>query len=223
MTGTTIELQAADGHRYAAYVAAPAGTPRGGLVVAQEIFGVNSHIRAVADGYAADGYLTIAPALFDRVERGVEIGYAPADIQRGMAIRQQLGNERPLTDIAAAIARVAAAGKVGIVGYCYGGLLAWLAASKVDGLAAAIAYYGGGVPEHKNLVPRCPVLMHFGERDTHIPLPGVEALRQAQPGAEIHLYPAGHGFNCDQRGAYDAAAAGLARERSLVFLRRHVG
>jgi len=223
MTGTTIELQAADGHRYAAYVAAPAGTPRGGLVVAQEIFGVNSHIRAVADGYAADGYLTIAPALFDRVERGVEIGYAPADIQRGMAIRQQLGNERPLTDIAAAIARVAAAGKVGIVGYCYGGLLAWLAASKVDGLAAAIAYYGGGVPEHKDLVPRCPVLMHFGERDTHIPLPGVEALRQAQPGAEIHLYPAGHGFNCDQRGAYDAAAAGLARERSLVFLRRHVG
>jgi carboxymethylenebutenolidase len=223
MTGTTIELQAADGHRYAAYVAAPAGTPRGGLVVAQEIFGVNSHIRAVADGYAADGYLTIAPALFDRVERGVEIGYAPADIQRGMAIRQQLGNERPLADIAAAIARVAAAGKVGIVGYCYGGLLAWLAASKVDGLAAAIAYYGGGVPEHKDLVPRCPVLMHFGERDTHIPLPGVEALRQAQPGAEIHLYPAGHGFNCDQRGAYDAAAAGLARERSLVFLRRHVG
>jgi carboxymethylenebutenolidase len=223
MTGTTIELQAADGHRYAAYLAAPAGTPRGGLVVAQEIFGVNSHIRAVADGYAADGYLTIAPALFDRVERGVEIGYAPADIQRGMAIRQQLGNERPLVDIAAAMARVAAAGKVGIVGYCYGGLLAWLAAAKVDGLAAAIVYYGGGVPEHKNLAPRCPVLMHFGERDTHIPLPGVEALRQAQPGAEIHVYAAGHGFNCDQRGAYDAAAAGLARERSLVFLRRHVG
>jgi len=223
MTGTTIELQAADGHRFAAWLATPDGPPRGGLVVAQEIFGVNSHIRAVADGYAADGWLAIAPALFDRVERGVETGYAPADIQRGMAIRQALGNERPLADIAAAIERVAGAGKVGIVGYCYGGLLAWLAAAKLDGLAAAVAYYGGGVPEHKDLVPRCPVLMHFGERDAHIPLPGVEALRQAQPGVEIHLYPAAHGFNCDQRGAWDAAAAGLARERSLAFIGRHAG
>jgi carboxymethylenebutenolidase len=221
--GIVTELQAADGHRFAAYVAAPAGTPRGGLVVAQEIFGVNSHIRSVVDGYAADGWLAVAPALFDRVERGVELGYAPEDIQRGMAIRQQLGNERPLADLAAARAHAAQAGKVGIVGYCYGGLLAWLAAAKVDGLAAAVVYYGGGTPDHKDLAPRCPVLMHYGEHDTHIPLAGVEALRAAQPAAEIHLYDAAHGFNCDQRGAWDAAAARLARERSVAFLRRHLG
>lgn len=221
--GTTIELQAADGHRFAAYVAAPAGAPRGGVVVLQEIFGVNSHVRAVADGYAADGWLAVAPALFDRIERGVDYGYGPEDMHRGMAIRQALGNEQPLADVAAAVAHAGRAGKVGIVGYCYGGLLSWLAACKLDGLAAAVVYYGGGTPAHKQLLPRCPVLMHFGERDAHIPLDGVEALREAQPSVEIHLYPAGHGFNCDQRGAYDAASARLARERSVAFLRRHVG
>ena len=218
-----ITLQAADGHSFAAWVAAPAGTPRGGLVVAQEIFGVNGHIRRVADGYAADGYLVVAPALFDRVERGVELGYEPPSIQRARALKDASGNDKPLLDLAAAVAHAATAGKVGIVGYCWGGLLAWLAAAKLDGLAAAVPYYGGGMPEHAALVPRCPVLAHFGAHDTHIPTPGVEALRQARPEIELHVYDAGHGFNCDERASFDAAAAQLARERTLAFLRRHVG
>lgn len=219
----SITLQAADGHRFAAWVAAPAGAPRGGLVVVQEIFGLNGHIRRVAEGYAADGYLVVAPALFDRVERGVELGYDDAGIQRGRVLKEACGNERPLLDLAAAVAHAARAGRVGMVGYCWGGLLTWLAAARLDGLAAAIPYYGGGIPEHAALAPRCPVLAHFGSRDTHIPLAGVEALRQARPEVELHVYDAGHGFNCDERASFDAEAARLARERTLAFLRRHVG
>lgn len=221
----SIELTAADGHRLGAYLAAPAGAPRGAIVVVQEIFGVNSHIRAVADGYAADGYLALAPALFDRVERGVEIGYTDADIQRGIALRAKVPADGALADIAASIGHAARAGggKVGIVGYCWGGLLSWLAACKLDGLACAVCYYGGGMPDQKALVPRCPVLAHFGEKDHAIPLAGAEAFRAARPEVEVHLYPAGHGFNCDQRGSYDAASAKLARERSLAFFGRHLG
>lgn len=221
--GKTIELGAADGHRFNAYIAEPAGVPRGALVVVQEIFGVNSHIRAVAEGYATDGYLAIAPALFDRIERGVELGYSEADIQRGAGLKAASGNDKPLLDIAAAIAHVAPAGKVGIVGYCWGGLMSWLAACRLDGLAASIPYYGGGVPSHASLAPRCPVLAHFGDQDTHIPLDTVEVFRAAQPGVAVHVYAARHGFNCDQRASYDAAAATLARERTLAFLRQHVG
>ena len=219
----TIELRAADGHHLAAYLAEPAAAPRGALVVVQEIFGVNSHMRSVADGYAADGYLAIAPALFDRVERDVELGYGEADIQRGFALKTATGNEGPLLDIAAACAQVGSAGKVGVIGYCWGGLLSWLAACKVGGLAASVPYYGGGVPNHAALVPRCPVLAHFAEQDNHIPLDTVQAFRAAQPGVTIHLYPAQHGFNCDQRGSYDAASAALARERTLAFLRETIG
>jgi carboxymethylenebutenolidase len=218
-----IELTAADGHRFAAYVATPKGTPRGALVVVQEIFGVNSHIRSVADGYAEDGYLAIAPAMFDRVERGVDIGYGPEDIQRGMALRQALANDTALRDVAAAIAHLQSVGKVGIVGYCFGGLMAWLAACKLDGLAASVVYYGGGVPDHKDLKPRCPVLLHFGEQDQHIPLPSVEALRAVQPDVSLHTYSANHGFNCDQRPAHEPQSAKLARERTLAFLRQHLG
>jgi carboxymethylenebutenolidase len=217
------QLTAADGHRFDAYVAVPAAAPRGALVVVQEIFGVNSHVRSVADGFAADGYLAIAPALFDRVERGVDLGYGDADIQRGFALKTATGNEAPLLDIAAAIARASGAGKVGVVGYCWGGLLSWLAACNLGGLAASIAYYGGGVNSHATLKPRCPVLAHFGDRDSHIPLDTVEAFRAAQPAVTIWLYPAMHGFNCDQRASYDAASAALARERTLTFMRQHVG
>ncbi len=220
---TTIELSAADGHRLNALLAAPAGAPRGALVVVQEIFGVNSHIRAVAAGYAADGYLAIAPALFDRIERGVELGYSAAEVQRGAGLKAASGNDKPLLDIAAAMAQVAHAGRVGIVGYCWGGLLSWLAACQLDGLAASVPYYGGGVPNHAALTPRCPVLAHFGAQDSHIPLASVETFRAAQPGVSVEVYPAQHGFNCDQRGAFDAPSAALALERSLVFLRQHVG
>ena len=219
-----LQLTAADGHAFDAYIAQPAGTPRGALVVVQEIFGVNSHVRSVADGYAADGYLAIAPALFDRAERGVELGYAAADIQRGFALRTACADDKALLDIAAAIAHVKGAGKTGIVGYCWGGLLSWLAACKVDGLSAAVTYYGGGMPGQSALVARCPVLAHFGELDTHIPLDGVLAFGAAQPQVELQLYPSGqHGFNCDQRASFDAASAALARDRTLAFLRAHVG
>ena len=218
-----IELTAADGHRLAAHVAQPKGAPRGALVVVQEIFGVNSHIRSVADGFAADGYSVIAPALFDRVERGLELDYGDADVQRGRALKAACSNENAMRDVAAAIAQVRAAGRIGIVGYCWGGTLSWLAACELDGLAASVPYYGAGLPEMAALKPRCPVMAHFGERDAGIPLAGVEAFRSAQPGVTVHLYPAGHGFNCDQRGAYDAASAALARQRTLAFLHEHVG
>ena len=214
-------LQAADGHRLSAYRAVPAGKPRGALVVVQEIFGVNSHIRAVADGYAADGWLAIAPAMFDRVERGIELGYTPADIERGRELKGGCSNDHALLDIAAAVDSVRAAGKVAVIGYCWGGTLAWLAACRQPGLSAAVSYYGGGIGEMIDLTPRCPVLAHFGERDASIPLSVPEALRTAHPDVEIHIYPAGHGFNCDQRGSFDAASAKLARERSLAFLKTH--
>ena len=213
-----VTLQAADGHSLEAYVARPSGTPVGALVVVQEIFGVNSHIRSVADGFAADGWLAIAPALFDRVERGLEIGYSSADIERGKQLKAACNNETALLDIAAAVAHVAASGPVSVVGYCWGGTLTWLAACRLDGLAAAVSYYGGGIGELVSLEPRCPVLAHFGEKDAGIPLSVVDALRRAHPKVEVHLYPAGHGFNCDQRGSFEPDSAALARERTLGFL-----
>ena len=222
-TANTTTLSAVDGHTFSAYVAQPVGSPRGALVVVQEIFGVNPHIRAVADAYAADGYLAIAPALFDRTERGVELGYGPEDIQRGRALKDACGSDKALLDIAAAMAHVKAAGRIGIVGYCWGGLLSWLAACELGGLSASVPYYGGGMPDQAARQPRCPVMAHFGEQDSHIPLPTVEAFRHAQPGISLHLYAAGHGFNCDQRGSFDAASAALARQRTLAFLREHVG
>ena len=221
--GTTVELTAADGHRCTAYRADPTGAPRGGLVVVQEIFGVNRHIRSVTDGYAADGYLAIAPALFDRVEPGFEIGYSPPEIERGRAFIPKIPLDHALLDVAAAVKALAAAGKVGIVGYCWGGTVAWAAAAKLDGLAGAVPYYGGGIAANAALQPKCPVLFHFGETDHAIPLADVERVRAAQPQQTFHIYPAGHGFNCDQRGSYHAESARRARERTLEFLRRHLG
>jgi carboxymethylenebutenolidase len=221
--GTTLELTAADGQRFSAYRADPSGKPRGGLVVVQEIFGVNSHIRSVADVYAADGYLAIAPALFDRTERGVEIGYSQPEIDRGRAIMQKLSMDDALMDVTAALKAVASAGKTGIVGYCWGGTVAWVAAAKVDGLACAAPYYGGGILANKDLKPRCPVMLHFGETDHAIPIGEVQAMKSARPELTVHIYPAGHGFNCDQRGSYHAESAKLARERTLAFFRQYLG
>jgi carboxymethylenebutenolidase len=226
--GNFIDLKAADGFVFPAYVAQPAGSPKGAVVVLQEIFGVNSHIRSVADGYAADGYLAIAPSTFHRVKPGVDMGYTPEDIQAGIALKaavQALPAPGVLQDIQAAIQYGASAGKVGIVGYCFGGLLTWQSASALSGLSAAVAYYGGGVtaPEEIARQAKCPVLAHFGDVDHSIPLDGVEAFRKAHPEVELHIYPANHGFNCDQRGSYDAAAAKLARERTLAFFSKHLG
>jgi len=221
--GTWVELTAEDGHRLSAYRAAPAGAPRGGLVVAQEIFGVNSHIQSVCDGYAADGYVAIAPALFDRYERGVDIGYTPPDIARGRELKALSKAEAALLDVAAARAAAASAGKVGVIGYCWGGYIAWLSAARLPGFACAIAYYGGGMTDAIAEKPKCPVMAHFGERDTMIPVAGVNALAAAHPTAKVFLYPADHGFNCDQRGSYNAQAARVARERTLAFLRQYLG
>jgi len=220
--GEFIELTAADGHRFAAYRSSPAGKPRGALVVAPEIFGVNSHIRSVADAYAADGYLAIAPALFDRVQRDYETGYAPEDIQAGIAIKQKLDFDDVLKDIAAAIAHAQSAGRVAIVGYCWGGSVAWLAAARLAGLACAVPYYGGDMAKFAGEAPRCPVLCHFGEQDKTPSPAQARALLAAHPEVAAHFYDAGHGFNCDQRGSYNAEAAQLARSRTLAFLARHV-
>lgn len=225
--GQFINLTASDGLSFPAYVAEPAGTPKGAVVVLQEIFGVNSHIRSVADGYAADGYLAVAPATFHRVKPEVELGYTPEDMGAGMALKtavEALPVPGVLRDIEAAVAYAARAGKVGIVGYCWGGLLTWRSACAVPGLSAAVAYYGGGVtsPAEAARQPRCPTVAHFGERDHWIPLETVEAFKKAQPGVQVHVYAADHGFNCDQRGSHDAAAAKLARERTLAFFGKHL-
>jgi carboxymethylenebutenolidase len=225
-----IDLKSADGFVFPAYVAEPAGKPKGAVVVLQEIFGVNSHIRSVADGYAAAGYLALAPATFHRVKPGVELGYTEADMNAGFALKtavEELPAPGVLQDIQAAINHAAqtSGGKVGIVGYCWGGLLAWRAACTLSGLSAAVPYYGGGMtagdePARK---PACPVLAHFGNQDHWIPLDTVEAFRTAQPGVEVHVYEANHGFNCDQRGSYNEAAARLAKQRTLDFFAKHLG
>lgn len=226
--GDITTLQAADGHTFPAYVAQPAGAPRGGVVVLQEIFGVNSHIRDVADGYAKEGYLAVAPSTFHRVKAGVELGYSPDDMSAGIALKGQveaLPALGVLSDIQAAIDHAAQAGKVGIVGYCWGGLLTWRAACLLKGLSAAVPYYGGGstTPEEIARTPRVPVLAHFGARDHWIPLDGVQALQKAHPAVQVQVYAADHGFNCNRRGSYDAAAASLARERTLAFFAQHLG
>jgi carboxymethylenebutenolidase len=228
MPSTTVTLTAADGFASAAYVSEPAGVPKGAIVVLQEIFGVNSHIRGIADGYAAAGYLAVAPATFDRIEREVQLGYAPDDMARGSRLKaavEALPAPGVLQDIQAAVDYAAKAGKVGVVGYCWGGLLVWRSAEQVSGLSAAVAYYGGGMtagsePARK---PAVPTMAHFGDQDTHIPVASVKAFEQAHPEVEVHLYAANHGFNCDQRGAYDAGAAATALERSLYHFGKHVG
>ena len=226
--GQSIDLTAKDGFTFPAYIAEPAGQPKGAVVVLQEIFGVNSHIRAVADGYAAAGYLAVAPATFHRVKPGVELGYTEDDMKAGFALKtavEALPAPGVLQDIQAAVDYAAKAGKVGIVGYCWGGLLTWRAAAAVSGLAAAVPYYGGGMttPEESALQPKVPVLAHFGNNDHWIPLPTIDDFRSAHSEVEVHVYECGHGFNCDQRGSYDAEAAKLARERTLAFFARHVG
>jgi carboxymethylenebutenolidase len=227
MKTETISLTAADGFVFPAYVAHPDGTPRGGIVVLQEIFGVNAHIRAVADSYAAQGYLAIAPSTFHRVQAGVELGYTPEDVAAGAKFKAAVeGLPAPgaLQDVQAAVHAAAEAGPVGVVGYCWGGLLAWRAACLLSGIRAAVPYYGGGMtmPAEVARQPQCPVLAHFGEQDHAIPLEGVQAFRAAHAAVQVEIYPAQHGFNCDHRAAFNADAAALARERTLAFFARHL-
>jgi carboxymethylenebutenolidase len=218
--GQEIELSASDGHRLSAYTSRPSGAARGGIVVIQEIFGVNPHIRAVTDQYAAAGFAAVAPALFDRVERNVNVPYT--DGAKGRKYVQALKTENVMLDVQAAIDALKDAGKVGVVGYCWGGTLAYLAAARLT-IAAAVAYYGGGMDQYLAEKPRCPILFHFGEKDTHIPLSTVEKVKAAVPQGLVYVYPAGHGFNCTERESYDAPSAELSLQRSLQFFHRHVG
>ena len=220
--GTTVTLTADDGHRLSAYRAEPKGTAKADLVVIQEIFGVNSLVRQVADGFAALGYAALAPAIFDRAERGVEIGYGEADIARGREIRAKIGWDGPLLDIAAAAKALGGAGKVGCVGYCWGGSLAWLAACRLD-FACAVGYYGGQIVGFKDEKPRGPAMLVFGDQDASIPLTDVEAIRKAQPKLPIHVFPGGHGFNCDHRGSYHQDSAAKALATTLAFFKQHLG
>ena len=223
------QLRAADGFAFDVYEALPDGEPKAAVVVIQEIFGVNAHIREVADGFAADGYAVLAPALFDRAERGVELGYDGEGMGRGRDLAfNGLDREDTLRDLQAAVEEAGKYGAVGVVGYCYGGLMTWLAACELDGIACASAYYGGGIagtlernPGEPRL-PKCPMTMHFGALDAHIPLSDVETIKAALSDVPVHVYDADHGFNCDHRGSYHAESAALARERTLALFGAHL-
>ncbi len=220
----TVRLNTADGHVLDAYVAHPTGEPIAGLVVIQEIFGVNRHIRSIADGFAKDGFLVVAPALFDRVERGVELPYDGPEAQKGMAILQKLDLSLALVDVDAALAyvREQTGKKAGVIGYCVGGLLAWLSATRLHP-DVAVGYYAGRIGNYAVENPRAPVQLHFGKLDTHIPAEQVEMVHAAHPEVEIQWYEgAGHGFNCDMRASFNAEASALARGRALAFLKKHL-
>jgi carboxymethylenebutenolidase len=220
--GSQIELTASDGHTLSAYRAEPPGDARAGIVIIQEVFGVNDHVRGVCDGYAADGYTVVAPALFDRVRQGVELGYDGDDLAHGRDLRGELGWDNPLLDVEAAAATLRSAGKVAVIGYCFGGSVAWLAATRLT-VDAAVGYYGGQVADFITEEPRCPVLLHFGETDAFIPMESVHRVQKRRPGIPLYTYPAGHGFNCESRADYHEESAKLARQRTLDFIRQHIG
>lgn len=216
MVGKWTQVTAEDGHSLDAWLAEPVGRPRGAVVVIQEIFGVNHHIRGLAEGFAAEGYLAVAPAIYDRVEPKVELGYGEADVARGRDIRGKVEWDGCIQDVAAAVKLAARGGKVGITGFCYGGGVSWVAAARVPGVAAASCYYGGPWNEFKDERVNCPTLLHFGTRDHMIPLSLAEEMPANNPAAVAHVYEAEHGFVCDQRvNNYDATATTLARRRTL--------
>jgi carboxymethylenebutenolidase len=213
-----IRLKARDGHELDAYVAEPKGKARGGVVIVQEIFGVTEHIKRVADQYAAAGFRAIAPAMFDRIKRSITLAYT--EIEQGRAHMQQLKWPNTLADIAAAADAVRDAGSVSIVGYCWGGTVAHVAASELD-LDAAVSYYGGGVARMLDKQPQCPIVYQFGDQDHAIPMADIQKIMSAYPDAEVYVYKgAGHGFNCDERSSYSAADARVAFERSIEFLKQ---
>jgi carboxymethylenebutenolidase len=222
--GTKIKVTAEDGHQFEAYVAESASPARGAIVLIQEVFGVNSHIRLVADSYATQGFHVIAPALFDRVQRNLELDYPPTDAKQGMTAITQIGLETALKDVAASISHARSQWpglKVGVLGFCLGGSLGWLAATRLNP-AAVVCYYGGQISKHATEVPRCPVMMHFGAKDPHIGPEQIETIRQAHPELPLFVYDAGHGFNCDQRKDFDPPSSKLARERTLEFFGKYL-
>jgi carboxymethylenebutenolidase len=216
-----MKLTAADGHEFGTFEAGNVNAPRG-LVVVQEIFGVNHHMRVVAERLAGFGYRVLCPALFDRAARDVELGYTPEDIKTGLALRAQIPIEAVQLDLEAAAAAFGAK-PVGVIGYCWGGALSWLGATKTQSFKAAVGWYGGGIAAAKDAVPNCPVQLHFGEADTGIPMADVAAIKAARPGVEVFTYPgAQHGFGCEERPSYNAQDTELAELRSLAFFAQHL-
>jgi carboxymethylenebutenolidase len=214
-----VRLTANDGHELEAYVARPEGDPIAGLVVAQEIFGINAHIRSVADGYAKDGFLVVAPALFDRYERGVELAYEGEDMQKAMSFAKRIDIDATVRDTAAALeyVRNETGKKCGVIGYCLGGTIAWLAATRLKA-DAAVGYYGGRIAMFAGEQPQAPVMLHFGRKDQHIPKEEVDTIAAAHPEVEIYWYDGGHGFNRDS----SSEPARTARQRSVEFLKKHL-
>lgn len=223
--GSHPQFQASDGHSLGAYLARPENPSSAAIVVIQEIFGVNRHIRSVVDDFANNGFTALAPALFDRVQPGLELNYNSADAGRGRQIATQIGLDRALLDVAAALSyasQISGITKVGVVGFCFGGTLAWLAATRLHP-AAAVAYYGAQISKFAAEQPRCPIMLHFGAKDQHIPAAEIQKIEQAHPGLPIFLYEnAGHGFNCDQRPDFESHAAAVARQRTLAFFHSHL-
>jgi carboxymethylenebutenolidase len=219
--GKTITVTTADGHTLAAYEAGPDNAPRG-IVVLQEIFGVNNHIKEMVDAFAAAGYKAIGPALFDRVERGVDLEYGPDDRKKGFGLRGAIKDEESLADIVAC-KKALGTKSTGVVGYCWGGTLAWLSATRTKEFDAASAWYGGGIAATKDEKPNCPVELQFGETDGSIPMSDVEEIRKAQPQAEIYTYPnAGHGFGCSDRDSWAPEAYEKAQARTLAFFAKNL-
>jgi carboxymethylenebutenolidase len=220
--GQTIQLNASDGFALDAYVAGPANATKG-VVVIQEIFGVNHHMRDMADRFAAAGYAVVAPALFDRVEKGIELGYTADDIAKGRDYRMKLSDAQVMLDVDAAAAHLAGK-KLGIVGYCFGGTVAWWGATRTNKFAASSCWYGGGIAGTKDEKPNCPVQMHFGETDASIPMTDVDAIRAAQPKVDSYVYQgAGHGFGCDERGSYSKPDYEVAQQRTLELFAKNLG
>lgn len=215
--GAEITLTASDGHKLDAYVATPDGDPRAGMVIIQEIFGVNDDIRETVDNFAKEGYHAIAPALFDRVETRAVMPFDAAGIEKGRALKGRMSWDGAILDVNAAIEIVNHTGKVGIVGFCMGGSVTWLAASRSP-VNAAVGYYGGDIHAHRDEAPKCPTMLHFGAEDAAIPLDGVAEVDRMYPDVPVFVYDgAGHGFSCSRRGAYHKEAARQAMERTLNF------
>ena len=221
--GDQISIKMQDGFELSAYRSLPSAQSKGVVVVIQEIFGVNAHIREVADGYAAQGYSAIAPALFDRIERDIELGYAEADMGKGIELAfQGLEMAQTMKDLQSVVDYGAAQGAVGVVGFCFGGLLTYLSACQLKGVVAASSYYGGGIAGVLDHQPKCPLIMHFGELDAHIPMTDVDKIKEANPRIPVHVYDADHGFNCDHRASYSEQAAELALQRTLAHFDQHL-
>jgi len=220
--GQTIGLKASDGFLLGGYRADPVGKAKGGVVVIQEIFGVNHHIRNVCDRFAAQGYAALAPAMFDRAKADVELGYNDKDADEGIALRAAIQLEDSLKDVQAAIDALQPTGKVGVVGYCWGGSLAFLAAARLKGLACAVGYYGGRIAAHKDEKPKVPTILHFGELDDGIPMADVEKIKAARPEVKVYTYPAEHGFSCDERGSFEPASHEKALKVTLAFFRENL-